>query len=71
MAAELFSNNTFCCHVNHKNYNFLDCNWFKMNDWGFVEQFDIDNAYLNNQKIHLNKKGIAILANDFVNNIVH
>ena len=36
----------------------------------FVDHPNIDETCLNNHKLHLNKKGIAILASNFVNNIV-
>ena len=53
-----------------------DCNkvlktFCNQNGWGFVEHLNIDETCLNNYKLHLNKKGIAILASNFVNNIVH
>ena len=38
--------------------------------WSFVEHPNIDETCLNNHKLNLNKKGIAILASNFVNNIV-
>ena len=38
---------------------------------GLIEHLNIDETCLNNYKLHLNKKGIAILASNFVNNIVH
>ena len=53
-----------------------DCNevlktFCNQNGWGFVEHLNIDETCLNNYKLHLNKKGIAILASNFVNNILH
>ena len=53
-----------------------DCNkvlrtFCNQNGWGFVEHLNIHETCLNNYKLHLNKKGIAILASNFVNNIVH
>ena len=53
-----------------------DCNkvlktFCNQNGWGFVEHLNIDETCLTNYKLHLNKKGIAILASNFVNNIVH
>ena len=53
-----------------------DCNkvlktFSDQNGCGFVEHLNIDETCLNNYKLHLNKKDIAILASNFVNNIVH
>ena len=52
-----------------------DCNkvlrtFCNQHGWSFVEHPNIDETCLNNHKLHLNKKGIAILASNFVNNIV-
>ena len=52
-----------------------DCNkvlrtFCNQHGWSFVEHPNIDEMCLNNHKLHLNKKGIAILASNFVNNIV-
>ena len=53
-----------------------DCNkvlktFCNQNGWGFIEHLNIDETCLNNYKLHLNKKGIAILASNIVNNILH
>ena len=53
-----------------------DCNkviksFCNQNGWGFVKHPNIDESCVNNQKLHLNKKGIAILASNLVNHIVH
>ena len=53
-----------------------DCNkviksFYNRNGWGFVKHPNIDESCVNNQKLHLNKKGIAILASNLVNHIVH
>lgn len=53
-----------------------DCNkilktFCNQNGWGFVQHPNIDESCLNNRKLHLNRKGIAILASNLVNNIVH
>ena len=47
-----------------------DCNkvlktFCNQNGWGFVEHLNIDETCLNNYKLHLNKKGIAILTSNF------
>ena len=34
------------------------------NGWGFIKHPNIDESCVNNQKLHLNKKGIAILASN-------
>ena len=52
-----------------------DCNkilrtFCKQNGWGFVQHPNIDKSCLNNRKLQ-KKKGIAILASNSVNNIVH
>ena len=52
-----------------------DCNkvlktFCNQNGWGFVEHLNIGKTCLNNYKLHLNKKGIAILGSNFANNIV-
>ena len=41
------------------------------NGWGFVPHPNINESCLNNRKLHLNKKGIAFLASNLVNNTVH
>ena len=53
-----------------------DCNkviksFCNQNGWGFIKHPNIDETCVNNQKLHLNKKGIAILASNLVNHIVH
>ena len=53
-----------------------DCNkviksFCNQNGWGFVKHPNIDESCVNNQKLHLNKKGIAILVSNLVNHIVH
>ena len=53
-----------------------DCNkvlkkFCNQNGWGFVAHLNIDETCLNNYKLHLNKKGVAILASNFVNNVVN
>ena len=53
-----------------------DCNkilktFCNQNGWGFVQHPNIDESCLNNRKLHLNRKGIAILASNLVNNTVH
>ena len=53
-----------------------DCNkviksFCNQNGWGFIKHPNIDESCVNNQKLHLNKKGIAILASNLVNHIVH
>ena len=53
-----------------------DCNkvlrtFCNQNGWGFVKHPNIDESCLNDSKLHLNKKGIAVLASNLVNNIVH
>ena len=52
-----------------------DCNkvlrtFCNQHGWSFVEHPNFDETCLNNHKLHLNKKGIAILASNFVDNIV-
>ena len=53
-----------------------DCNkviktFCNQNGWGFVKHPNIDETCVNNQKLHLNKKGIAILASNLVSHITH
>ena len=62
-------------HVTYTNEYEYDCNkvlrtFCNQHGWSFVEHPNIDETCLNNHKLHLNKKGIAILASNFVNNIV-
>ena len=53
-----------------------DCNkviksFCNQNGWGFIKHPNIDESCVNNQKLHLNEKDIAILASNLVNHIVH
>ena len=53
-----------------------DCNkvinsFCHQNGWGFIKHPNIDESCVNNQKLHLNKDGIPILASNLVNHIVH
>ena len=53
-----------------------DCNkviksFCNQNGWGFVKHPNFEESCVNNQELHLNKKGIAILASNLVNHIVH